>query len=136
MKDHTQLLVEKAEHSIRAAQIVLEAREAELAAGRAYYAMFYEAEALLYEQDLGFSKHSAVHVAYGKEFARTELLNPKFHRWLLNAYDLRIRADYEVGVAVSDEDVETAREQAREFLAAARSYLAETERPAAGPEAA
>ena len=64
------------------------------AAGRVYYAMFYIAEALLYDQDLEFSKHSAVHAAYGKHFAKTGVLEPKFHRWLLDAFNTRIQTDY------------------------------------------
>ena len=83
MKEHTGLLLEKAEHAIRAATA--------FAAGRAYYAMFYVAEALLYEHGLVFREHAAVHAAYGKEFARSGLLDPKFHRWLLTAVDARIQ---------------------------------------------
>ncbi|MCP3959741.1 MAG: HEPN domain-containing protein [bacterium] len=125
MKDHTLLLLEKAEHSIRAARILLEADEPDFATSRAYYAMFYVAEALLFERDLAFSKHTAVQAAYGKEFARTALLDPKFHRWLLNAFDARLRGDYQVGSTVTEEDVETALGQAQEFLVAAREFLEE-----------
>ena len=42
------------------------------AASRAYYAMFYAAEALLQSRGLAFSKHSAVHAAFGAARAYLE----------------------------------------------------------------
>lgn len=127
MKEHTGLLLEKAEHAIRAARILLAAEETAFAAGRAYYAMFYVAEALLYEHGLVFRKHAAVHAAYGKEFARSGLLDPKFHRWLLTAFDARIQGDYQAVPLMTGEDVKVSIEQAREFVAAARTFLDQAE---------
>jgi uncharacterized protein (UPF0332 family) len=123
MKDTTRQLLDKAEHAIRAGQILLDSDEAEFAAGRAYYAMRYVAEALLYERGMAFRKHTAVHAAFGKEFAATGLLDPKFHRWLMTASDLRLQGDYDAVARMTHEDVETRLEQAREFLAAGRRFL-------------
>ncbi|HSL82799.1 MAG TPA: HEPN domain-containing protein [Thermoanaerobaculia bacterium] len=123
MKDTTRQLLDKAEHAIRAGQILLDSDEAEFAAGRAYYAMRYVAEALLYERGMAFRKHTAVHAAFGKEFAATGLLDPKFHRWLMTASDLRLQGDYDAVARMTHEDVETRLEQARELLAAGRRFL-------------
>ncbi len=123
MKEHTRLLLEKADHALRAARILEESDEIEFAAGRLYYAMLYVAEALLYERGLVFRKHSAVHAAYGKEFAKPGLLDPKFHRWLLTAFDARIQGDYHVAPPLTDEDVEVGLDRANEFLGAARAFL-------------
>lgn len=106
MKEGTRNLLGKAERAIEAASILLGSVGAEFAAGRAYYAMFYTAEALLHERDQRFGKHSAVHAAYGKELAKTGLLDPKFHRWLINAFDARLQDDYDAESLVSDERVE------------------------------
>jgi uncharacterized protein (UPF0332 family) len=57
MKAETERLMDKAEHAIRAAEILLNADERDFAAGRAYYAMFYIAEALLVERGRRFRKH-------------------------------------------------------------------------------
>lgn len=123
MKEHTRLLLDKSEHALKAARVLLDAEESEFAAGRVYYAMLYVAEGLLYERGLAFRKHSAIHAAYGREFAKTGLLDPKYHRWLLTAFDVRIQGDYQVSPQVSGEDVESGMDQAREFLTAARSFL-------------
>lgn len=58
--------------------------------------MFYVAEALLHERNLEFKKHSGVHAAFGKYFATTGEIDPKFHRWLLEAFEARLDADYGV----------------------------------------
>lgn len=125
MKEGSRDLLGKAERAIQAAQALLDSVGAEFAAGRAYYAMFYTAEALLHERDQRFSKHSGVHAAYGKEFAKSGLLDPKFHRWLLDAFDARVQDDYEAGSLVSSERVEEMLQQARTFLDAATRLLSE-----------
>jgi len=78
MKEETGKLLEKAVRAIEAAKILLKTRSADFAAGRAYYAMFYIAEALLLEKGLSYSKHSAVHASFGKFYAKVELLIPSF----------------------------------------------------------
>jgi uncharacterized protein (UPF0332 family) len=45
--------------------------------------MFYAAEALLLDQDLSFSKHSAVISAFGQRFVKTGILDSSLHRHLL-----------------------------------------------------
>ena len=50
------------------------------AISRAYYAMFYSAKALLIRD--GFfsgSKHSAVVAAFGREYAKTGKIEPRYH---------------------------------------------------------
>lgn len=47
-------MFEKAARAIRAAQRLLDDKDKEFSAGRAYYAMFYAAEALLNEKALRF----------------------------------------------------------------------------------
>ena len=85
--------------------------------------MFYAAEALLEERGLHFRKHGGVHAAFGNEFIKTGLLDKKFHRWLLDAFDRRLQSDYEVDSVVSEENVRRMLEQARELLSEARRYL-------------
>jgi uncharacterized protein (UPF0332 family) len=123
MKEQTRKLLVKAERAIGAADTLLRAGDADFAAGRTYYAMFYVAEALLHEMGLRFRKHGRVHGAFGKHFAATGRLDPKFHRWLLDAFDTRLQADYGVEVTTTAEDAATMITQARELLEAARRYL-------------
>ena len=50
MKEYTRKLLDKAIDAIEAAEILVEHDKSGVAAGRAYYAMFYIAEALLNEK--------------------------------------------------------------------------------------
>ena len=132
MKEATDRLLDKANRAIEAAKVLLRENSSDFAAGRAYYGMFYVAEALLNESGQHFRKHSAVHAAYGEQFAKTNILDPKFHRWLLDGSDMRLLGDYDVEVTLDRDDVEKMITQAEEFLETARRYL-ETGSTTAGP---
>ncbi len=123
MKEHSQKLFAKALDTVEGAEGLLNMEKEELAAGRAYYAMFYIAEALLYEIGLVFSQHGQVIAAYGKHFAKTKELDPKFHHWLRGGFDTRISGDYDVDAEISTQLAANLINQAREFLEAAREYL-------------
>ena len=123
MKEHSRKLLDKAVDSIEAAEILVDKDKADMAVARAYYTMFYIAEAMLNEKGLKFSKHSAVHAAFGEHFAKTKEMNAKFHRWLLNSFDKRQIADYDVDGEIERDVAVNAIHQAREFLEAAREYL-------------
>ena len=127
MKRKTEQLLDKAQDAIEAAALLLTGNKHGFAAGRAYYAMFYVAEALLFERDLAFRKHSGVHAAFGRYFARTHELDPKFHRYLLTAFESRLEADYGVDMVLSTSAVQEMMQQAKEFLEAARRYLQQGE---------
>lgn len=123
MTDEARRRLEKAERAIRATEVLMGAGHWDFAAGRVYYAMFYVAEALLSTRGPRFTKHGAVHAAYGQHFARTRVLDPKYHRWLLNSFDVRSEADYGQETDITQSQVETMLVRAREFLAAARAHL-------------
>lgn len=123
MKEHSRKLLDKSVDSIEAAELLVDKDKADMAVARAYYAMFYIAEALLNEKGLKFSKHSAVHAAFGEHFAKTKEMNAKFHRWLLDSFDKRQVADYDVDGEIERDVAVNAIHQAREFLEAAREYL-------------
>lgn len=123
MKEESGKLLDKASRAVHAAETLLREGDTDFAAGRAYYAMFYTAEALLIEKELRYRKHAGVHAAFGENFAKTGLLDSKFHRRLLDAFDKRIQGDCGVETFVTSEDVTSILGQAREFLAAARVYL-------------
>ncbi|HLA88242.1 MAG TPA: HEPN domain-containing protein [Anaerolineales bacterium] len=124
MKDYSRKLLDKAIDTIEAAELLVDAGKSDIAAGRAYYAMFYIAEALLNEKGLRFTKHSGVHSAFGENFAKTNEMDTKFHRWLIDAFDKRLAGDYGVETDIETEVAIHMINQAREFLEAAQEYLA------------
>jgi uncharacterized protein (UPF0332 family) len=122
-------LLNKAGRAVSAAENQLRDGDADFAAARAYYAMFYTAEALLLEKGLRFKKHGGVHAAYGEHYAKTGVLDPKYHRWILDSFDMRIRCDYGVESEVAQEDVIELIRQASEFLQTVREFLAPSQQP-------
>jgi uncharacterized protein (UPF0332 family) len=123
MNDYTRKLLDKAIDAIESAELLLEHGKTDVAAGRAYYALFYVAEALLNEKGLQFGKHGDVIGAYGKHFSKTKILDPKFHRWLIEGFDTRMIGDYHVDTQIEANAVADMINQAREFWEAARAYL-------------
>lgn len=123
MKEHSRKLFAKALDTIEGAEGLLNMDKEEIAAGRAYYAMFYVAEALLFEINLQFSQHGQVIAAYGKHYAKTKELDPKFHHWLRGGFDTRISGDYDVDADISAQLAADLINQAREFLLTAQEYL-------------
>ena len=63
--------MEESRRSIEAAELLASKGFCGYAAARAYFAMFYVAEAMLLEKDMSFSRHSAVIAAFGQHFAKT-----------------------------------------------------------------
>jgi len=124
VKPETDRLLEKSARSISAAEALLADGFEEFAAARAYYGMFYAAQAPLSELGLIYHKHGSVHALFGQHFVRPRLLDPKYHRWLLDAYDVRIQGDYGIDAPISAARVQLIIDQAKEFLAEVRRYLA------------
>ena len=124
MKDSAKKLLDKAERAIIAANTLLSKGDTEFATGRAYYAMFYIAEALLDEKGLQFRKHGGVHGAFGEHFVKTGIFDAKYHRWLLGAFNRRIAGDYGIEVAFTQDEVQEMIDNAQAFLLVAKQYLA------------
>jgi len=124
-----EMLLQKALENLKAARLLLREELGNIAASRAYYAMFYIAEALLLTRNLVFSSHSAVIAAYGKEFARNKELDPKFHRYLITSQDIRQTGDYGVESNVSVEEAGQVINWAEEFLSAAEPFLSKSTSP-------
>jgi uncharacterized protein (UPF0332 family) len=116
-------LLDKASESLQAAELLQHEGYPGFSASRAYYAMFYAAQALLLDRGLSFSSHSAVIGAFGREYAKTAVLDPKFHRYLIDAQDFRNLGDYAIGPGVTPHQVEEILSWAREFLSAAGEIL-------------
>ena len=116
-------LLDKAKRSQKAASKLFKDGDVDFAASRAYYSLFYTAEALLLSRGLSFSSHSAVVANFGKEFAKTGILNSRFHHYLTESQDRRNIGDYSVTAEVTREQVREMLDWAKEFLKAAENYF-------------
>lgn len=119
MTDEQRELLLKAQQSLEAAKLLLTNNYADYATSRAYYSMFYIAEAFLEGEGLSFSKHSAVIAAFGREFAKPQRLPTEFHRFLIEAQELRTTGDYGQLNAVTVDQATEQIDHAEQFLALA-----------------
>ena len=123
MKEAVSELLDKSGQSIDAAKLLLTDGYFDFAASRAYYAMFYAVEALMLDEDLSFSKHSAIIAAFGKKFVKSGIFDSHFHRSLLNAFDLRNAGDYGTIYTVSEVKANQTIADAGELLTAIKRHL-------------
>lgn len=120
-------LLKRARESLAAARTLRRDGFSDFAASRAFYAMFYVAEALLAYSRQSYSSHSAVIAAFGREYAKSGKVDQKFHRWLISAQNFRIVGDYGVEAHVSGEQAQLACEWAEEFIQVAEGLLGKKE---------
>ena len=123
MTDEQAELILKAQQSLDAATLLLNNNFADYATSRAYYAMFYLAEAFLEGEGLSFSKHSAVISAFGREFAKTGRVPVEFHQFLIEAQELRTTGDYGQLNAVTPEQAAEQIDHATQFVDLARQAI-------------
>ncbi|CAC5345884.1 MULTISPECIES: HEPN domain-containing protein [Planktothrix] len=120
--DQLELLL-KAQESLNAAQVLLNNGFPDYAASRAYYTMFYIAEAFLEGEGMSFSKHSAVISALGRDFANTGRIPVQFHRFLIEAQNLRNSGDYGGLNTVTNEEAIEQINRAIQFLELAEEQI-------------
>ena len=120
-------LLKLADESHAAAKVMIDNSIIRFSAAQSYYTIFYLAQAMLLSKGLMFSSHSGVVAAYGKEFARTRLLDPKFHRYIIDAQERRQVGHYgDEHEEVTDEEARESYQWAGEFMEAVKEYLQNT----------
>lgn len=117
-------LVKKAQASLRGARLLAKDELYDFAASRAYYAMFYIAEALLLGEGVAYSKHSAVISAFGQKFAKTGRVPDAFHRYLIEGQESRNIGDYDTGPGLSHDEAAEQIARAEKFIQLAKRLLA------------
>lgn len=116
-------LLKRARESLDAARLLLQAGHNGFAASRAYYAMFYVAEAFLAGKELSFPKHSAVHAAFGEHFSKPGLVPKEFHGYLIKGMETRHAGDYDCPDRVASDEAQLQIDRAEQFIALADRLL-------------
>ncbi|MBC8503474.1 MAG: HEPN domain-containing protein [Chloroflexi bacterium] len=117
------LYIENAKESLSVAQLNLDNDFYAAAINRAYYAIFYSANALLATKKLARSKHSGVLSAFRQHFIKTGLLASELSEIYGQVMDDRHEGDYELIIGTSKEDAEIDVFQARHFVDAVSTWL-------------
>ena len=128
MKPEVHEYLKKADRALKVAENLLAAGFEAEAAARAYYAMFYAAQALLKENGIQRVKHSAVQAAFGQYLVKTGKIDVKFHRILIDARETREIADYTLGEEISAETASLRVKNAEDFVKVVKALIAKEER--------
>ena len=110
-------LLAKTRRSVNAAERLLRDGDYDFAVSRAYYGMFYVAQAMPLTRDVRRSKHSGVIAAFQERFVKSGDVPERFFHLLRDGFEDRAEGDY--GFA------EISREQAEAGIAAARQFVDE-----------
>ena len=116
-------IIDKAERSLKIARDIFLKKEYDFAVSRAYYTIFYMAEAVLLTKKLSYSKHSGVISAFGRYFVKTGVFDKKLQTILKNAFKRRNIGDYEFEISVSKEEAEEVITDAEKFFQNVKDYL-------------
>lgn len=115
--------VAKAERFLQSAQHLFEIEDYDSCVSRAYYSMFFLAEAVLMTRGICPASHRGVITLFGKHLVQTGVFPPELGRALNRAYDARLMSDYATGLTVSREEAENLLQEAKGFVAQVRAYL-------------
>ncbi|MGE5294562.1 MAG: HEPN domain-containing protein [Solirubrobacterales bacterium] len=115
--------IEKAERFLHTAEYALSTGDSDSCASRAYYAMFFMAEAILLTKKLTASSHKSVISLFGGHFVKTGILDRSLGSALNDAYDMRLIGDYGVDRSVTKEEAEELLETAQDFVRTVKGYL-------------
>lgn len=123
MNESINNLLIKAQQSLEASELLLAGGYPDFSIARAYYTIFYLAEAYLATKNLAFSKHSAVISAFGREFIKTNVLPQEYHQYLKQAKDLRHLGDYGEINTITKQQAKIQIERAKTFLEFSQNYF-------------
>lgn len=91
--------------------------------GRAYYAFFYAASALLLTKGLSRSKHSGVISSFRQHFVKTGVFGATLSDTYGESMDLREKVDYDLVTQASEEQAEQLLRLAEQFVEQSLDYL-------------
>jgi uncharacterized protein (UPF0332 family) len=123
MKEEVKKLILKAERSLSASENLFKNKDYDFAVSRAYYAMFYIAEALLLTKDLSFSKHSGVVAGFWEHFVKSGIFPKELHQVFHNALEERNISDYGFEIPFPEEEAREILDNSAKFIKACKEYL-------------
>ncbi len=117
-------LISKADRYLESARLLLESGDPDSCVSRAYYAMFYAAEAALLEEGRTYNTHKGLIAGFGKHLVQDGPLDAELGRDLAWASQKREMGDYDTRT-IPDDEAHEVTQRARRFVDAVRDHLAD-----------
>jgi hypothetical protein len=125
------LWIEKARRALDSAEAELAAGRADFALNRCYYAAFYAATAALLSRGHRFSKHAGVRGALHQQLVKPGLLSIEWGRFYDRLFEDRQRVDYLDFVSFQSEEIAAILPRVRELVSVLEALVLDgDQRPA------
>ena len=118
--------IDYARQALVSAKLLLDAGDWVGAINRAYYAIFYAANATLELQGLERSKHSGVMSVFREKYVKTDKIEVEYSKIYGKAFESRNESDYERSEFPSKTDAENALDGAKRFVERIERFLKES----------
>lgn len=116
MSDDVEALLDRAARYLDSAELLLEDGDRESCVSRAYYAMFFAAEAALLEEGIETSTHRGVITTFGQRFVQDGPLPGEMGRLLSTTMQKRQVSDYDPHPGIGEAEARSVLDDARGFL--------------------
>jgi uncharacterized protein (UPF0332 family) len=117
--------ITQAQEALVAAADNIHLKHYSTAINRAYYAMFYAANALLATKGIQRAKHSGVLAAFRQEFVKPGFIETEYSDSYGDAMDARHETDYAIGIEIPERLAQVYLKDAQRFVARVEQYLKE-----------
>jgi uncharacterized protein (UPF0332 family) len=122
-QDYVSLLLQRSDEALISAKTLLEKGLLADSVSRAYYAMFYAAQAILLKHNLSAKSHSGTISLFGRNIVEKGLVPRNFGRLLNDAHDLRQKSDYDAQADFELPDITHFVDQAGYFVGTIKQML-------------
>lgn len=113
----------KADESIAAAKILLEAGHYSESANRSYYAIFHSLRALLAYDEFDSQKHSGIISYFNQHYVKTNKFRKECSVILNQAFMIRNKSDYDDFYSVSEKDASDQIAKAEMFINEIKNHI-------------
>ena len=117
--------IETAQSDIKAAEILLNAKEFRGANNRAYYGIYHAISAIHALDGNAYKRHKDALANFNKNYIKTEIFPRKLGRKIVEAEEIRHASDYDDFYIASKEESERQISVADEFIILAEKYCLE-----------
>ena len=115
--------LDKAYQMVRAARILVDAKDFASACNRSYYAVFHAMRAVLALDGVDEHRHSHLISEFRKNYLKTNILDRSLSDIIGSSFQIRNESDYDDFWVISKADVIEQIQKAEEFVSAIEKYL-------------
>ncbi len=115
--------VEKAKTTVENVSFLIKNKKFFMAANRIYYGIYYMLSALAVKHQFSTSKHTQLIGWFNQNFIKNAKIQKKYTKYIQEAFEKRMKGDYEVFAKFSEDDIEDSFEKMKETICAIEKLL-------------